>query len=78
MVIGLNPSTADETTNDPTVRRCIGFSRRWGFAGLEMLNLFAFRATDPRVMLRAFNPVGARNGAAHDDGPQTMKVVINV
>jgi hypothetical protein len=46
--IGLNPSTADETRDDPTIRRCIGFAGRWGFAELKMLNLYAYRATDPR------------------------------
>lgn len=46
--IGLNPSTADETQDDPTIRRCIDFARRWGFARLKMLNLYAYRATDPR------------------------------
>lgn len=50
MFIGLNPSTADETQDDPTIRRCIGFARSWGFSALCMTNLFAFRATDPAVM----------------------------
>ncbi len=49
--IGLNPSTADETQDDPTVRRCIGFAKRWGFGAMCMTNAFAFRATDPKVML---------------------------
>lgn len=49
-VIGLNPSTADETQDDPTVRRCIGYAHRWGFGGLEMLNLFGYRATNPREL----------------------------
>jgi hypothetical protein len=49
MFIGLNCSTADETQDDPTVRRCMGFARDWGYGGLLMTNLFAFRATDPRV-----------------------------
>jgi hypothetical protein len=53
MVIGLNPSTADETQDDPTVRRCIGFAKRWGFGGLMMMNAFAFRATDPSEMKAA-------------------------
>ncbi len=59
VVIGLNPSTADETQDDPTVRRCIGYARDWGFAGLVMMNLFAYRATDPRELLRfTGNPIG--------------------
>lgn len=55
MVIGLNPSTADETQDDPTIRRCIGFAKRWGFGALCMTNLFAFRATDPRDMMKMEN-----------------------
>jgi hypothetical protein len=50
VVIGLNPSTADETKNDPTIRRCINFAQRERCGGLVMLNLFGFRATDPKVM----------------------------
>lgn len=49
-VIGLNPSTADTTRNDPTIRRCIGFAETWGFGKLSMTNLFGFRATDPRQL----------------------------
>jgi hypothetical protein len=59
--IGLNPSTADETADDPTIRRCVGFARRWGFARLQMLNLFAFRSTDPAALLAAADPVGPEN-----------------
>jgi hypothetical protein len=61
MVIGLNPSTADEVKNDPTVTRCINYARSWGFGGLVVMNAFAFRATDPRVMKAASDPVGADN-----------------
>jgi hypothetical protein len=61
MVIGLNPSTADETQDDPTIRRCIGFAKREGMTGLVMANLFAFRATDPRTMRRADDPIGPDN-----------------
>lgn len=46
--IGLNPSTADATEDDPTIRRCTRFARDWGFACLKMLNLYAYRATEPR------------------------------
>lgn len=61
MFIGLNPSTADETKNDPTIRRCIGFAARWGYNGLCMANLFAFRSTDPRNMKACENPIGHEN-----------------
>jgi hypothetical protein len=57
MFIGLNPSTADELHDDPTVRRCIGYAQRWGYAALCMTNLFAFRATDPKVMKAQDHPV---------------------
>lgn len=55
--IGLNPSTADETADDPTIRRCIGFAKDWGFGALCMTNLFAFRATDPEEMMSAEHPI---------------------
>lgn len=61
MVIGLNPSTADEEKNDPTIRRCINFAKSWGFGGLAMTNLFGFRATDPRDMKLARDPIGSEN-----------------
>ncbi len=61
MFIGLNPSTADETVDDPTICRCIGFAQSWGFAALHMTNLFAWRATDPDDMKAALDPVGPAN-----------------
>ncbi len=61
MFVGLNPSTADGEKDDPTIRRAIGFAKRWGFGRLTMLNLFAFRATDPRVLLAAPDPIGHEN-----------------
>lgn len=62
-VIGLNPSTADESEDDPTIRRCMGFAARWGFGGLYMTNLFAFRATKPADMMTARDPIGVENDA---------------
>jgi hypothetical protein len=61
VVIGLNPSTADETQDDPTIRRCLGFARREGCGRLAMLNLFALRATDPRVLRTHSAPIGIDN-----------------
>lgn len=61
MFIGLNPSTADETHDDPTIRRCIGFARDWGYAGLCMTNLFSFRSTLPAEMKVAEDPIGPDN-----------------
>lgn len=49
--IGLNPSTADEKIDDPTIRRCVGFSKAWGFGALCMTNAFAFRETQPKLMM---------------------------
>ena len=59
--IGLNPSTADESKDDPTIRRCIGFAKEWGYSSLCMLNLFAYRATNPKNMLAHPFPIGALN-----------------
>lgn len=59
--ICLNPSTADEVKNDPTVRRCINYAESWGYGGFVMLNLFAFRATVPADMFSVEDPVGKNN-----------------
>ncbi len=61
MFIGLNPSTADETKDDPTIRKCIGFSKRWGYGALCMTNLFAVRDTSPASMRRHPEPEGCDN-----------------
>ena len=64
MFVGLNPSTADETKNDPTVRRCIGYAKDWGYGGLFMTNIFAYRSTDPHALLALDDPVGEDNDNA--------------
>lgn len=61
--VGLNPSTADEKEDDATIRRCVGFAHAWGYGGVVMVNLFAFRSRDPRGLLLAPDPVGPDNDA---------------
>lgn len=57
----LNPSTADGTAADPTLRRCIGFAAREGCEALEIVNPFALRASRPAKLLEADDPVGPEN-----------------
>lgn len=57
----LNPSTADALIDDPTIRRVIGLSKSWGFGSVEVVNLFAFRATDPKAMRASWQPIGPMN-----------------
>lgn len=59
----LNPSTADARVDDPTIRRCMGFARQWGYGQLIVVNLFAARATNPADLLRMEDPVGPDNDA---------------
>lgn len=64
--IMLNPSTADENALDPTLRRCLGFARSWGYGSFEIGNVFAFRATDPKAMKAAADPFGPEAGEVGD------------
>jgi hypothetical protein len=59
--IMLNPSTADASNDDPTIRKCIKFSRAWGYRSLIVVNLFALRTPSPTEMKRASMPIGAEN-----------------
>lgn len=63
LFICLNPSTADEAKNDPTIRRCIAYARQWGYSALVMANLFAHRATVPQTLLCVSDPIGPENDA---------------
>lgn len=61
LFIGLNPSTADAQTDDNTSRVCINYAKRWGYGGLLLGNLFAYRSTDPSGIYSAQDPVGPDN-----------------
>jgi hypothetical protein len=69
MFIGLNPSTANETESDPTIRRVIRFAKDWGYGGLYMMNLFALVSPDPTVL------IGAVDAVADNDYYLQMKAV---
>ncbi len=58
---GLNPSTADASSDDPTMRREIGFAKSWGYGGLVKVNAYDFRATDPRVLRKTPFPYSGEN-----------------
>jgi hypothetical protein len=60
----LNPSTATDATDDPTIRRCIRFSAAWGYGRLVVVNLFALRSTNPAELANHPDPVGDDNDQA--------------
>lgn len=62
----LNPSTADADNDDPTIRRCIGFAKREGYTALEVVNLYAYRATSPADLVRAHNLGADVNGPENE------------
>lgn len=57
----LNPSRADAVVDDPTIRRCVGFARSWGYGSLEVVNLFAYRSPSPKILNQVSDPVGQEN-----------------
>lgn len=61
--VGLNPSTADAELPDPTIRRCLRFARDWNYGGILMVNLFAYRHTSPKGLMKAMYPVGPLNNS---------------
>jgi hypothetical protein len=77
----LNPSTADGMQDDPTIRKCIGFAKKWGYQGIEVVNLFSYRSTDPDALFEALSrsqePTGgARNDQAIKDVVRNASVVV--
>jgi len=74
--IGLNPSTADATQDDPTIRKCIAYAQAWQFKKLLVVNLFAWRATNPNELLTARNPVGKLNDKYVDEAISRSALVV--
>jgi hypothetical protein len=74
--IMLNPSTADASIDDPTIRRCVGFARAWGYGGIVVRNLFALRATDPRSLRHHADPIGPENDHCLRDGVEHDGITI--
>lgn len=64
MFLMMNPSTADPEADDPTVAKCRRLAVRWGYAGLLVGNVFAYRATSPKALLSAEDPVGPMNASS--------------
>ena len=61
LFIMLNPSTADEFVEDPTIRRVVNYAKDWGYGGVYVGNLYAFRSTDPKGLKCIAHPVGPEN-----------------
>jgi hypothetical protein len=57
----LNPSTADASQDDPTIRKCVEFSKRLGFGGMTVVNLYALRSTKPKKLWKHPDPIGNNN-----------------
>jgi len=76
LFIGLNPSTAGALTDDPTVRRCVGFARRWNFDCVLLGNLHALRSTDPKQLVLSPDPSGPSNEASLRDLAGRAELVV--
>ncbi len=72
----LNPSTADELRNDPTIERCERRSRAMGYGAMRIVNLFAYRATQPAVLKAASDPVGPQNNAVLQEAANWADMVL--
>lgn len=62
-IVMLNPSTADAERDDPTILQCIKIAQTWGYDGIEVRNLFAYRSTKPEGLLLVKDPIGPKNNA---------------
>lgn len=77
MFVMLNPSTADGEADDPTIRRCVGFAKAWGYGHLSVVNLFAYRATDPKELFKAGDAIhGPRNQEVIERAAKDAAIII--
>ena len=76
MFIGLNPSTANESENDATIRRCIQFAKEWGYCGVLVTNVYAWCSTDPRRLKNVSNPTGPDNDKVLSDRQSQAGLIV--
>ena len=76
LFICLNPSTADERQDDPTVRRCKAFAKQWGYGIFSMANIFAYRATNPRALYVREDSVGPDNDRYIRDSAECADLIV--
>lgn len=74
--IMLNPSTADASEDDPTIRKCANFTNTWGYQRLWVVNLFAYRSVLPKMLSHARDPVGPENDATIRETAVRAKLVV--
>jgi len=76
VIIMLNPSQADATGDDPTIRRCMGLAQYWGFGAITVVNLFAYCTAYPRQLKQVNNPIGANNNAVLVEAAATGEAIL--
>lgn len=72
----LNPSTADAEIDDPTIRRCISFAKTWGCGEIKVVNIFAYRATNPKELFKTKEPIGIENEKYIKQAITTAKFIV--
>lgn len=76
LFVMLNPSTADANQDDNTIRRCINFCKSWGYGGLVVCNLFAYRSTNPFELLNIIDPQGDDNFSSLEYYAQLSEIIV--
>ncbi|MBW4461377.1 MAG: DUF1643 domain-containing protein [Nodosilinea sp. WJT8-NPBG4] len=75
-IVMLNPSQADSSVDDPTIRRCIGLAQGWGFGAIAVGNLFAYRSPHPKTLRQIEDPIGLENDAALSTAAQQAEQIL--